>query len=64
MKLDIVPPKNETEKLLLSVSKKWETFIKPTHTKPQVTLEFKLTKRRETYSIKAPIPIERCWIKG
>ena len=44
-------PKNETEDLLLSITKKCERLIKQTHTKPQETLEYKLTKPRETFSL-------------
>ena len=48
----MVRPKNETEDLLLSRTKNCQTRIHRTHTKSQVTLEFKLTKARETFSFK------------
>ena len=41
--------KNETEDLLLSITKNWETFIRQTQTKPQETLEVMLTKQRKTF---------------
>ena len=40
----MIPPKNETEDLLLSNTKNWETFIKQTHRKVEGSLELKLTK--------------------
>ena len=64
MNLEVIRPKNETEDLLLSVTKNCETLIKQTNTKPQETLEFKLTKSRETLSFKPPIPIEGSWMVG
>ena len=42
MNLNLIRPGNETEDLLLCITKSCETFIKQTHTKPQETLEFKL----------------------
>ena len=48
MNLIMTRPKNETEDLLLSITKNCETLIEQTHTKPQETLEFKviITKTR------------------
>ena len=48
----MIRPRNATEHLLLSISKNFETLTKQTHTKPPETLEFKLTKHRETFSMK------------
>ena len=53
----MIRPKNETEDLLLSITKNCETLIKQTHTKSQETLEFKLTKSRETFSFKSYIDL-------
>ena len=50
MKLDNFRTRNETEELLLSITKNCETFTKQTHSKPQETLEFRLTKPKETLS--------------
>ena len=58
----MVRPLNKTEDLLLSLTKNCETFFKQTHTKTQETLELKINKPRETFSIKPPIPIEGCWM--
>ena len=44
MNLNMIRPKNETEDLLLSITKNCETLIKQTHTKPEETLEFKMNK--------------------
>ena len=51
----MIKPKNETEGLLLSITKNCQKFIEQTHTKVQETLEFKLTKPKETFSFKRPI---------
>ena len=56
--------KNETEDLLLSITKNCETLIKQIHTKPQETLEIKMTKPRETFHFKPPIQIEGDWMIG
>ena len=54
-------PQNETEDLLLSITKNCETLIQETLTKPQQTLEFKLTEQKETFHFKPPISIEGSW---
>ena len=59
LNLIIVRPKKKTEIFLLSITENCETAIKKTRTKPRETLEFKLTKPRETSSCKPPISIER-----
>ena len=58
MKLDMVKPKNETEDLLLSVTKICETIIRQTHTETQETLEFILTKPREKFPFNPPISFQ------
>ena len=60
----MIRPKNETEDLLLSITKNCETIIEQTHTKPQETLEFKITKSRETFHFKLPIQTEGDWMIG
>ena len=49
MNLNMIKPKNETKYLLLSFTKNCETLNKQTHTKPQETLEFRLTKPRKVF---------------
>ena len=38
----MIQPKNQTEDLLLSITKNCETLINQTHGKPEETLEFKM----------------------
>ena len=57
-------PKNETEDLLLSITKNCETLIEQTHRKAEETLEFKMTKPKEAFHFKPPIPIEGSWMVG
>ena len=45
-------------------TKNFETLIKQTHTKPQKTLGFELTKPTERFSFKPSIPIERSCMIG
>ena len=60
----MIRPKNETEDLLLSITKNCESLIEQTHTKPQETLEFKMVKPRETFHFKPPIQIKSDWMIG
>ena len=60
----MIRPKNETEDLLLSITKNCETLIEQTHRKPDETLEFKMTKPRETFHFKPPIQIKGDWMIG
>ena len=64
MNLNMIQPKNETEDLLLSITKNCETLIDQTHTKPQETLEFKMIKPRETFHFKPPIQVKGDWMIG
>ena len=64
MNLNMIRPKNETEDLLLSITKNCETIIEQTHTKPQETLEFKMTKPRETFHFNPPIQVKEDWMLG
>ena len=64
MNLNMIRPKNETEDLLLSITKNCETLIEQTHTKPQETLEFKMIKPRKTFHFKPPIQIKGNWMIG
>ena len=64
MNLNMIQPKNQTEDLLLSISKNCETLIKQTHRKAEKTLEFKMIKPRETFHFKPPIQIQGDWMIG
>ena len=60
----MIRPKNETEDLLLSITKNCESLIEQTHTKPQETLEFRMIQSKQTFHFKPPIPIEGSWMIG
>ena len=60
----MIQPKNETENLLLSITKNCETLIKQTHRKAEETLEFKMTKPRETFHFKPPMQVIDDWMLG
>ena len=64
MNFDMIRPRNETEGLLLSITKNCETLMQQTHGKAEETLEFKLTQPREISSFKPPISIEGFWMIG
>ena len=64
MNLNMIRPKNETEDLLLSITKNCETLIEQTRRKPEGTLEYKITKPKETFHFKPPISIEGSWMIG
>ena len=60
----MIRPKNQTEDLLLSITKKCQTLIKQTHRKAEETLEFKMIKPREIFHFKPPIQIQGDWMIG
>ena len=60
----MIRPKIETEELLLSLSKIFETLITQTHRQAQKTLEIKLDKSRETFHFNPPIQIKEEWMLG
>ena len=62
MNLNMITPKNETEDLLLSITKNCETLIKQTNRKPGETLEFKKTKPREIFHFTPPMEIKEDWM--
>ena len=64
MNLNTIRPKNETEDLLLSITKNCETLIEQTHRKAEETLEFKMIKPRETFHFKPPIQVKGDWMIG
>ena len=64
MNLNKIQHRNETEDLILSITKNCETLVKQTHRKAEGTLEFKLTKPREMFHFNPPISIERSWMIG
>ena len=64
MNLNMIQPKNETEDLLISITKNYETLIEQTHRKAEETLEFKLTKSRETFNFNPPVEVKEDWMIG
>ena len=60
----MVKPKNDTENLLLSITKNCETLIEQIYTKSQEVLEFKMIKSRETFHFSPPIQIQGDWMIG
>ena len=64
MNLNMIRPKNETEDLLLSITKNCQTLIEQTHRKAEETLEFKMVKLRETFHFKPTIQIKGDWMIG
>ena len=60
----MIQPKNETQDLLLSISKNCETLIDQTHRKAEETLEFKMVKPKETLHFYPPIQIQGSWMLG
>ena len=64
MNLNMIRTKNETEDLLLSITKNCETLTEQTHRKAEETLEFKMTKSKETFHFKPPVYIKGDWMIG
>ena len=62
MNLNMIRPKNETEDLLISITKNCETLIEETHRKAEETLEFKMIKPRETFRFKPPFQGKGDWM--
>ena len=60
----MIQPKNETENLLLSITKNCEKLVEQTHRKPEETLEFKMLKPRETFHFNPPIHTKGEWMLG
>ena len=64
MNLNIIRPKNETEYLLLSITKNCQTLIDQTHRKPEETLELKMDKSRQIFHFNPPIQTKGDWMIG
>ena len=59
----MIRPKNQTEDLLLSITRNCQTLIEQTHRKAE-TLEFNMTKPKETFHFQPPTSIEGSWMIG
>ena len=64
MNLNMITPKNETEDVLLSIAKNCKILIEQTQRKTEETLEFKMTKTRETFHFNPQIQVEEDWLLG
>ena len=64
MNLNMIQPKNETEDLLLSITKNCGKLVEQTHRKPEATLEFKMVKPRETFHFNPPTQVKEDWMLG
>ena len=64
MNLNMIQPKNETEDLLLSITKNCVKLVEQTHRKPEEILEFKMVKARETFHFNPPIQVKEDWMLG
>ena len=64
MNLNMIRPKTETEDILVSITKNCETLVQQTHIKPEETLEFKITKPRESFHFNPPIQTKGDWMLG
>ena len=64
MNLNMIRLKNEMEDLLFSITKNCEKLVEQTHRKPEETLEFKMTKPRDTFHFNPPIQIKGDWMLG
>ena len=60
----MIRPKNETEGLLLSITKNFEQLIKQTHRKAEIMLKYKVTKPRESFLFNPSITSEGSWMIG
>ena len=64
MILNTIQAENQTEDILLSLTKNCETLSEQTHKKPEETLEIRMIKPRETFHFKPPVSIEGSWMIG
>ena len=60
----MIRPKNETEELLLAITKNCERLVEQTHRKPEEIREFKMLKPRETFHFKPTIQNKGDWMLG
>ena len=55
---------DKKESLLLSIAKSSQEIVENTHSKPQETLEFKMTKQKEPFSFDVPLLLNEKWMLG
>ena len=64
MNLNMLRPKNDTEDLLLSITKNCQTLVDQTYTKTEETLGFKMITPKETFHFNPPIQVKGDWVIG
>ena len=55
---------DKKESLLLNTAKSNQEIVENTPSKPQETLEFKMTKQKEFFSFDVPLNLEEKWMMG
>ena len=55
---------DKKESLLLNIAKSNQEIVENNHSKPLETLEFKITKQKESFSIDVPLQLIEKWIMG
>ena len=55
---------DKKESLLLKIAKSKQEIVKNTPSKPQETLEFKMTKPKESFSFDVPLELPQKWMMG
>ena len=64
MYLKMIRLKNQTEDLLLSITKSCETLIHQTHRKPEETLENKMVQSKQSFHFNPPLQTKGDWMIG
>ena len=55
---------DKKESLLLNIAKSNQEIVGNTQSKPQETLEFKMTKQKESFSFDVPLELPEKWMMG
>ena len=55
---------DKKESLLFKISNYHQEIVVNTHSKPQETLEFKMTKQKESFSFDIPLELNEKWMMG
>ena len=55
---------DKKEYLLLSTAKSIQKIVENTHSKPHETLDFKMTKQKESFSFDVPLQLNEKWMMG
>ena len=55
---------DKKESLLLSIAKSNQEIVENAHSKPQETLEIKMTKQIESFSFDVPLELPEKWMMG